>query len=149
VFKTKDIPYETGYIPRKGNPFFGEILDYINERKDLDNKRRIEKGGLYYPVTLFGDVPVDWNEEEERWEHTAQLVERYFWRFKRQVYIAVKKVNPSFKLHSLRVSRATDAAESSKGDIFFVQGVTRHRDIKNLEQYVKPVQIEKKVEDYA
>jgi hypothetical protein len=33
VFKNKDIPYETGYIPRKGNPFFGEILCYINETK--------------------------------------------------------------------------------------------------------------------
>ena len=53
-----------------------------------------------------------------------------------------------FKLHSLRSSRATDAAEVSGGDIFYVQAITRHRELKNLQQYVQPVQMEQKIKKY-
>jgi len=143
VFKSKGLPEEPAYIPRKGNPFFSEILDYINVLKEKDIKREIDDQD-YSPVYLFGNISVDEDGLCDAWE-----IQRFFWSFKKQVQLAINKVKPGFKLHSLRSSRATDAAESSKGDIFYVQGVTRHRDLKNLEQYVKPVKMEQKVEDYA
>ena len=145
VFKTKGLPFEEAYIPRKNNPYFKEVYDYIEQRKqrDVERKHFLPKD-KYYPLGLFGEFDID-----EKGLIDIGEIQRYFWRFKKRVQTEIYKFAPGFKLHSLRTSRATNAAEQSKGDIFYVQGVTRNRDLKNLEQYVKPVQMEKKVEEYA
>lgn len=132
VFKTKKLTFEKGYIYREGNPFFGEILNFVNKRKALLSSKNRE-------VFLF-ELPKD------------KPAERYFWWFKKRVQKEIKKHLSGdlleFKIHSLRSSRATDAAEASGGDIFYVQAITRHRELKNLQQYVQPVQMEQKIRKY-
>jgi hypothetical protein len=132
VFKAKVITYDSGMIYRKSTPFFDEILKYIVERKAL-------------PIDKVNRVWLFPKPENVTHEH-------YFWSFKKRVQTAIKKVLPAgmsgFVLHSLRTSRATDSAEISKGDVFYVKGVTRHRSIKNLEQYVQKVNMEKKTREY-
>jgi hypothetical protein len=132
VFKTRQMTFDKGYIYRGGNPFFNEIKNYIDNRKSFLS---INKRVVYLFEKESGDTP-----------------ERFFWRFKKRVQKAVKEILPGgmidFKLHSLRTSRATDSAEASGGDIFYVQAITRHRELKNLQQYVQPVQMEKKIKQY-
>jgi hypothetical protein len=132
VFKSKVITYEPGLIYRKTNPFFDEILTYINERKALPANK-------LNPTWLF-EKPIE------------QSHERFFWSFKKRVQKAIKKVLPAgmsdFVLHSLRTSRATDAAEKSAGNIFYVKSITRHRSIKNLEQYVQSINLERDVRKF-
>ena len=139
VFKVKEIAYEVAYIVRKNNPFFEEILGFVEERRVVARKYFNKK-----PVYLFGDI-----KPNRLGHYSGRVVERFFWSFKKRVQYALKRIEPGFRVHSLRVSRATSAADESGGDIFYVQGVTRHRDLKNLEQYVKPVRMEEKVEKYA
>lgn len=132
VFKTRKMTFDKGYIYRGGNPFFDEIKRYIDNRKALLSP---SKRVVYLFEKEAGDTP-----------------ERFFWRFKKRVQKAINKVLPGsmidFKIHSLRTSRATDSAEVSGGDIFYVQAITRHRELKNLQQYVQPVQMEKKIKKY-
>jgi len=132
VFKTKKLTFGEGYIYREGNPFFQEILGFINKRKELVVSKN-------KPVFLF-ELP------------EGKTPERFFWSFKRRVQKEVKKHLVGnlveFKLHSLRSSRATDAAEASGGDIFYVQAITRHRDVRNLQQYVQPVHMKQDIRKY-
>jgi len=132
VFKSKKIIEEPGILIKKDNPFFEEILSYIKGRQALP-------GNKTNRVWLFPKP-----------ENTTH--ERYFWTFKKRVQKAIKEVLPAsmsdFVLHSLRTSRATDASYKSKGNIFYVKSITRHRSIKNLEQYVQAINLEKDVRQY-
>jgi len=132
VFKSKTITTEPGVILKTGNPFFEEILAYIKQRQALPANKLNR-------VWLF-----------QKPDNTTH--ERFFWTFKKRVQKAIKQVLPAgmsdFVLHSLRTSRATDAASKSKGNIFYVKSITRHRSIKNLEQYVQTINLENDVRQY-
>jgi integrase len=136
VFKSKRKAFDKGYVVKTNNPFFDEIVAWIEHKKkiqaDLREQRLIKDRRIVY---LF-DLPDGYTPE------------RYYWAKKKQVQRLVKKYLPGFRLHSLRSSRATDAAELSHGDIFYVQGITRHRDIRNLQQYVQPVHMKEKARQY-
>lgn len=126
VFKCKRFVESPGYIYKKNNPFFEEIKEYIMNRKALFP---FVKG----PVYLFqatGDV------------------ESYFNSFRKKFIRALQKEIPGAKIHSLRKTMATHAAEISKGNIFFVKSVTRHRTIGVLSEYVEPVLFKEQFEKY-
>lgn len=126
VFKCKELVYDSAFIFKKNNPFFDEIKEYIIARKIL--KEQVNK-----PVYLF-QAPGD--------------VEKFFYSFKRRFARAFKKQLPGAKVHSLRKSMATYAAVISGGDVFFVKGVTRHRKLETLTEYVAPVKLEKQFRSY-
>jgi hypothetical protein len=132
VFKTKQMSFGEGYIYRVGNPLFDEIVAWINKRKALVT--------LSNPLVYLFELP------------EGRTPERFFWSFKKRVQKEVRKHLVGnliqFKLHSLRSSRATDASEASGGDVFYVQAITRHRDVRNLQQYVQPVHMKRDIKKY-
>ena len=127
VFKCKKKVEEKAYIYSKGNPFFVEIQNYILERQA---RRKV----IGKPVYLFEATDCD--------------VEKYFHNFKKRFIRALQKQLPGAKVHSLRKTMATYAAIISGGNIFFVKGVTRHRKLETLNEYVAPIQLQKQFEEY-
>ena len=63
-------------------------------------------------------------------------IEKFVWRFTKRLYLSLKKADPTFKIHTLRVSRATDAGDAS-GDAFYVRDITGHKSIQMAAEYTK------------
>lgn len=126
VFKCKQPTQDIGFIFKKNNPFYEEIKEYILSKQ---LQRRI----LNKPVYLF---------------QANGNVEKYFYNFKKRFIRALQKQIPGAKVHSLRKTMATHAANISGGNIFFVKGVTRHRKLETLNEYVAPVQLKNQFEKY-
>jgi len=126
VFKCKQFTEAPGLIYKKNNPFFEEIKQYILDKKELSKTSL----GKVYLFQAKGDV------------------EAYFHSFRKKFIRALQKELPDAKIHSLRKTMATYGAEISKGNIFFVKFLTRHRKIETLSEYVEPVLFKQQFEDY-
>jgi hypothetical protein len=121
VFKTRGETQKEGLIWKVDHPLYDHIISYINERKAVMQSLRDQ--GNPKAVYLF---------EAE----SPEEIERYTWRVTKRLYIALKKADPTFKIHTLRVSRATIAGDAS-GDPFYVQSITGHKSIQMASEYTK------------
>jgi integrase len=127
VFKTRGETCKEGIIWGSDNPLYKHILDYIKEKMEYRDKLR-EDNNLE-SVFLF-------ESDKENKKDKQEDIKKFTWRFTKRLYLALKKVDPTFKIHTLRVSRATVAGDKS-GDPFYVQSITGHQSIQMASEYTK------------
>lgn len=127
VFKTRGETCKEGIIWNTPNPIYQNVIDYIKERIDYRDKLR-EKGNLESVFLFESDKESKKDKEDD--------IKKFTWRFTKRLYMALKKVDPTFKIHTLRVSRATVAGDKS-GDPFYVQSITGHKSIQMASEYTK------------
>lgn len=132
IFKTRQLDYKEGLIPQANNPLFDDLCEFINERKKF--KDALREQGNQRTVYLF-----EAKDEAD--------METYYWRLSKALIKELKSMEPTFKIHSLRVSRATQAGDAS-GDPFYVQSITGHASIEQASQYTKSRNFKDKFEKY-
>lgn len=123
VFKLRKGQNKEGFVFRKNNPLFTDIREWVLKRKAL--REELQDKGELNTVYLFSSGDFGVGE-----------VNRFFWMFKKRLERALKLVDKSFSVHSLRVSRATVAGNAS-GDAFYVRDITGHSSVEMAGQYVK------------
>jgi hypothetical protein len=128
VFKQPENTTKTGFVFRKGNPFFPFILNYVESRKVV---QVATKGKLVYLFAPTEEIDLG----------------GYFYRFKRRFERAMKKVLPEFHVHQLRVTRASVAGDLS-GNPFYVQELTGHANILQAAAYTKSKGLYDKIKKY-
>ena len=134
VFKTKEIDYKEGFIPQKNNPLFVDLCAFIQERKTLREELKAQGN----PRMFYLFEPQNLTEKD-----TLNL----YWRMQKALIKELKSKEPNFKIHSLRVSRATQAGDAS-GDPFYVQSITGHVSIEQASQYTKSRNFKDKFQKY-
>ena len=114
------------------NPHFQFMWKFILNRK-LETESFREAGIICY---LFNpDEKFSWNGKGDIPPEIVSVYARFYEKTKKRLARVLKKVNPSFKPHQLRVSRATEVGLRS-GNVFVVKGITRHRTVEQASQYV-------------
>ena len=125
VFKSKKKgETKIGIVPKKNNPLFADITTYINERKELQDKRNKEAENSGSPpptVFLF---------ETDLFNDTPEL---FFWRFKKRLDRVLAKKH--FSPHSLRKTRLTHIGQKT-GNVFYVKALSGHASIEMASEYV-------------
>lgn len=122
VFKTKNKnEHKPGFI-LNNHPFYFDILNWVEKRKNLRQQKQAV--GDTSAVYLF-DVP----------STDPIVIQRNFWARRKRLERALKKSDESFRIHSLRKSRATLAGVVS-GNIFYVRDLLGHRTIEQSSKYV-------------
>ena len=135
VFKTKNLSEsKAGFIFKKNNPFFYDILTWVQKRKAIRENKKGE--GNITPVYLF-DVPVQGVED----------IQRDFWARRKRLERQLKKADKLFRPHSLRKSRATIAGNIS-GDVFYVRDLLGHKSIEMSSRYVAKKKLFDSIQKY-
>jgi len=125
VFKAKEIKEKTGFVQKKDNPLYNDVLSYVLERKELQEKENKIAEHSDVPPKIIYLFDKDYPEETR---------EQYFWRIRKRLYRIMYK--QGYRIHSLRKTRLSQAGNIS-GDPFYVKSLSGHATINMADEYVQ------------